>query len=265
MKEFSTEEREQIFSMAENITGNCQQGSYRREVIIANVLRRVVFNKEKSLQSYLEQAISDDKEFSYLVSALTIHTTEWFRELDHFSKFEIFIRDKLKDFKKIKMLSAGCSTGEEVFSFALVCEMFKKLNPVFDFEISAFDIDPVSVEIAKKGMYQLSDINKIPDNYKIFLKKLDKEDSFTAESRIKTRCTFYTDNLIKMQNTNKKYEIIVCRNVLIYFTPDKVKLILQSLIDKLVLGGMLIIGHSDSLNAKELKLKNHGNSMYEKL
>ena len=68
-----------------------------------------------------------------------------------------------------------------------------------------------------------------------------------------------------MQNTLGQYDFVVCRNVLIYFTPDKVKLIIQTLLDKLMVGGVLIIGHSDSLNPKDFKVKSLGNSMFEKL
>ena len=265
MNEFSPEEKEQIFSMAENITGNCQQGNYRREVIISNVLRRVVVKKSPSLQSYLQEAISDDKEFSYLISSLTIHTTEWFREMPHYTKFDALLREKYKESKRIKLLSTACSTGEEVFSFAMVLESYKKINVRFEYEIAAFDIDPVSVEIAKKSLYALKDLPKIPANYQPFLKKMSTEDSFSFEPSVKLRCKFYTDNLVKLQNTLGQYDVVVCRNVLIYFTPDKVKLIIQTLLDKLMVGGVLIIGHSDSLNPKDFKVKSLGNSMFEKL
>jgi chemotaxis methyl-accepting protein methylase len=265
MTEFSQAEKEQIFALAENITGNCQQGSYRRDVIIANVLRRVSFKKEKSLQSYLDFAISDDQEFSYLVSALTIHTTEWFREQNHFQMFHKMLGEELKKFSKLKILSAGCSTGEEVYSFALVGEAFRKATPRFDYDISAFDIDPVSVEIAKKASYENEDLKKIPENYHPFLHAFSQDDGFSFRSTIKHRCHFYTDNLMRMQHTHKKYDVIICRNVLIYFTPDNVKSILKSLLEKLSTGGVLIIGHSDSLNPKEFGLKSFGNSVFQKI
>lgn len=265
MNEFSPVEKEQIFSMAENITGNCQQGNYRRDIIVSNVLRRVTIKKSPSLQAYLQEAISDDKEFSYLISALTIHTTEWFREMPHYTKFDALLREKYSGTKRMKLLSAACSTGEEVFSFAMVLEAYKKTNLKFDYDISAFDIDPVSVEIAKKALYALKELSKIPANYQTLVQKMPVEDSFSFEQNMKSRCKFYNDNLVKLQNTLGQYDVIVCRNVLIYFTPDKVKIILQSLLDKIVAGGVLIIGHSDSLNTKDFKVKSLGNSMFEKI
>jgi chemotaxis methyl-accepting protein methylase len=265
MMEFSPAEKEQIFSLAENITGNCQKGSYRREVIISNVLRRVTAKKANHLQDYLKEAISDDIEFAYLVSALTIHTTEWFREVPHFTRFEEILKEKFKHAKHLKLLSAACSTGEEVYSFAMLLESYKKLNLKFDYEISAFDIDPVSVEIAKKGHYNLKELTKIQASYHTFIKMLTDEDGFTFNHSIQHRCKFYTDNLIKLQNTKSHFDTIVCRNVLIYFTPEMVKKILECLIDKLNKGGILIIGHSDILNPKDFNLKSHGNSIFEKI
>jgi chemotaxis protein methyltransferase CheR len=185
--------------------------------------------------------------------------------MPHYEKFETFLKDKYKESKRLKLLSAACSTGEEVYSFAMVLEAYKKLNLKFDYEISAFDIDPVSVEIAKKASYELKESKKIPDKHQKCLTKMVKEDMFTFESTMKMRSRFYTDNLIKLQNTGSQFDAVVCRNVLIYFTPDKVKAILQNLVGKLVVGGILIIGHSDSLNAKDFNLKSLGSSMYEKL
>ncbi|APJ03618.1 CheR family methyltransferase [Silvanigrella aquatica] len=262
---FNPEDREKIYAMAENMTGNCQQGSYRREIIISNVLRRVQVKKSATLDAYLQSAIADDQEFAQLLSAFTIHTTEWFREMPHYKKFEALLAERFKGTKKFRMHSGGCSTGEEVYSFGLVLEAFRTQHPGFDYEYKSFDIDPVSVEMAKKGLYPMKDFIKIAPNYQNHLKKMDKEDSFTPDQNIKTRCQFYTDNLIKLQNMSPTYETIVCRNVLIYFTPDKVKEIIAKLVMRLVKGGILIIGHSDSLDAKSFNLKTLGNSMFEKL
>jgi len=262
---FKPEDREKIYAMAENLTGNCQQGSYRREIIISNVLRRVQVKKSESLDQYLQSAIENDQEFAQLLSAFTIHTTEWFRELPHYKKFEALLTDKFKGIKKFRMHSGGCSTGEEVYSFGLILEAFRNTHPGFDYDFKAFDIDSVSVEMAKKGLYPLKDLAKIQPNYHNFLKKMEKEDSFSPDANIKSRCSFFTDNLVKLQNMQPIFEVIVCRNVLIYFTPDKVKEIIGKLVMRLVKGGVLIIGHSDSLDPKAFNLKTLGNSMYEKL
>jgi chemotaxis protein methyltransferase CheR len=262
---FTPDEREKIYAMAENMTGNCQQGSYRREIIISNVLRRVQVKKSNHLDEYLQSAIADDQEFAQLLSAFTIHTTEWFREMPHYKKFEALLVERFKGTRQFRMHSGGCSTGEEVYSFGLVLEAFRNQNAGFDYDYQSFDIDPVSVEIAKKGIYPMKDFLKIPQNYQNFVKKMDKEDSFSPDPNIKTRSHFYTDNLIKLQNMSPSFEVIVCRNVLIYFTPDKVKEIIAKLVMRLVKGGVLIIGHSDSLDPKAFNLKSMGNSMFEKL
>ncbi|RDB36390.1 MAG: hypothetical protein DCC88_05155 [Spirobacillus cienkowskii] len=262
---FSGEDREKIYAMAENMTGNCQSGTYRREIIISNVLRRIQVKKSNTLDEYLQSAIADDQEFAQLLSAFTIHTTEWFREMPHYKKFEALLSEKFKGTKKFKMHSGGCSTGEEVYSFGLVLEAFRSQNSGFDYEYQAFDIDPVSVEMAKKALYPMKDFAKIGPNYQKFVKKMEKEDSITVDQNIKSRSHFYTDNLIKLQNMAPTYNVIVCRNVLIYFTPDKVKEIIAKLVMRLIKGGVLIIGHSDSLDPKSFNLKSLGNSMFEKL
>jgi chemotaxis protein methyltransferase CheR len=262
---FSPEEKEQIYSMAENITGNCQQGNYRRSIILSNVLRRIKVSQSKNLQEYLQFSVANDNEFAHLLSSFTIHTTEWFREMPHYKKFESILMERFKNFKKFRIQSGGCSTGEEVYSFGLLLEFVRKSQPGFDYDFQAFDIDPVCVEIAKKALYPLKDYHKIPAQYQKWVPKTEQEDVFSPDGAVKARSHFFTDNLVKLQSLSPSFEAIVCRNVLIYFTPDKVKEILAKLVQRLVPGGILIIGHSDSLDPKDFHLKALGNSMFEKI
>lgn len=264
VESFKPEEKEQIYAMAENVTGNCQSGSYRRDIIISNVLRRVQVKKAATLQEYLQSAIANDQEFAQLLSAFTIHTTEWFREMPHYKKFEAMLSDKFKGLKKFRMQSGGCSTGEEVYSFGLVLENHRLAHPGFDYEYQAFDIDPVSVDLAKKALYPMKDYAKIPNNFQPQAKKMAGEDTFSPDNNIKVRTKFFTDNLMKLQSLSPQFEVIVCRNVLIYFTPENVKQIIGKLVERLVKGGVLVIGHSDSVDAKVFNLKSLGNSMFEK-
>ena len=78
------QERDFVFALIEKVTGTCQQGQYRREVLAANVERRIRYVGANSLSSYLAAATEDPKEGDLLMSALTIHTTSWFRESPHF-------------------------------------------------------------------------------------------------------------------------------------------------------------------------------------
>jgi chemotaxis methyl-accepting protein methylase len=79
MSDFSNEERELVFSLAENLIGSCQQGTTRKDILVTNVGRRMSATGYSELSEYLEFVEKDDAEFQQLLSALTIHTTSWFR------------------------------------------------------------------------------------------------------------------------------------------------------------------------------------------
>lgn len=261
----NNEEIEKIYTMVESLTGNCQSENYRKEIIVSNVLRRIRFLKLKSIEDYLQFSLKDEKEYAHLLNSFTIHTTEWFREINHFNKFEILLQEKFKDTKKFRILCGGCSSGEEAYSFALVLEAFRNKNEKFDYEYKAFDIDPISIELAKKALYPLKDFYRIPQLYQIYLKKFDKDNLFSIDSNIISRGLFFVENLMNMKYVASSYELVVCRNVLIYFAPEKVKEIISKLVSCIVKGGILIIGHSDNLESSEFQLKYLKNSMFEKI
>ena len=131
------EEREMVFLLASQLTGTCQEGNFRHEILVTNVIRRMHKLNTPDLESYLEYVEEHPKEMPHLLSALTIHTTNWFREKPHYNNFVKLLENYHKQHpnKKFVMLSAACSTGEEVWSFALVCEWFRQKNPGFDFEV----------------------------------------------------------------------------------------------------------------------------------
>ena len=164
------QERDFVFALIERVTGTCQQGQYRREVLAANVERRIRYVGARSLASYLAHATNDSKEGELLMSALTIHTTSWFREAPHFKKLEEAVRQKIVDqrLSSLNVLCAGCSTGEEVYSIALTLERLRAEFPGFDYHVLGIDIDPISVAQAGRGIFGAVAFSLIPDEYKPF-------------------------------------------------------------------------------------------------
>ena len=264
------EEREMVFLLASQLTGTCQEGNFRHEILVTNVIRRMHKLNTPDLESYLEYVEEHPKEMPHLLSALTIHTTNWFREKPHYNNFVKLLENYHKQHpnKKFVMLSAACSTGEEVWSFALVCEWFRQKNPGFDFEVHGRDIDPVSVAKAKKCIYNASAMKHIPPEYlKNVLKGSGKNNGlFTMSKEVRNRCFFearsLTDNI---SSSEKKFNYVVVRNVLIYFSPEEVDQIIKRLLGSLVSDGVLTVGHSEAIDYRQYNISLMGNSTYSKV
>jgi two-component system chemotaxis response regulator CheB len=225
--------------------------------------------KATSLTQYLTLAENEDKEFAELISALTIHTTQWFREMPHYQKVEEFLNSNKERFKthKFRVLCAASSTGEEPYSFGLMLELFRAQNPWFEYHITASDIDPVSIRTAKEGVYKLIGLPQIPERYRKFLLKGNgpSRGLFSLSSEIKSRCNFAVRDLTKLRKEPLgQFDLIVVRNVLIYFNAEKVQEIVGSLTDLLAPEGMLCLGHSEAIEPGQTKLNLVGNACYTK-
>ena len=262
-------ERNFVFSLVETVTGTCQRGSFRRDVLASNVERRVRNVGAQSLKAYLEFALHDPVEGDLFISALTIHTTSWFRELTHFEKLEEDLREKLTAAPgiSISILCAGCSSGEEVYSLAFVLEKLRGEFPGFEYHVHGFDIDPVSIQHANRGVYGTVAFSHIPDSYRRFcLVGYDSMEGFFApNSEIRSRCSFEILDIRCIELEGKGgYDHIFCRNLLIYFGPEDVANVVRSLLATLKPYGLLFLGHSESCEASNFGVQFVGESTYIK-
>jgi chemotaxis response regulator CheB/chemotaxis methyl-accepting protein methylase len=268
---FTPAEEEVIYRLAEKITGSSQQGASRKTVIVHNVLRRVQMHRAESLGSYLEFALSNEKEYQQLLSALTIHYTNWFRESNVFSTLYSEWSKQGVNHRPMRVLSAACSTGEEVYSFALYLENIRKTLENFDYRLVGMDIDPVSVATAKRAVYGRDKTTGIPLNLHRFLAfgSGKTKDMFTLDKDIRSRTSFFHGDLRNLAATltergEKDFDIILCRNVLIYFDAKGVAQIVRNLSRQLVPGGFLCLGASEHINVLESELSSKGKSLYRK-
>lgn len=265
----TTEEREMVYLLASQLTGTCQEGNFRHEILVTNVLRRMHKVNVSTLEDYLEYVEDHPKEMPFLLSALTIHTTNWFREKPHYDRFTGLLSDFVKKHpgETFKMLSAACSTGEEVYSFGLVLEEFAQKNPGFSYEVYGRDIDPVSVKKAERCVYPIAGLKDIPTNYNRFLLKGTgkTEGLFTVDKKIRSNCHFRPRSLTdESPSGDPKFHYVVCRNVLIYFSPEEVDQIVKRLLASLTDDGVLTVGHSEALDYRKYQVISEGHSTYKK-
>lgn len=264
---FTATEIENIYECAERLTGGSQRGRYRKEIIITNVEKRMHENGMTDLSAYLFFAERDPVEKMHLLSSLTIHTTSWFREPIHYTKLESLIIENISEFqgRPLNMMCSACASGEEVYSFGLVLESIRANFAYFDYRIVGFDIDPVSIDRAKKAVYKtVNNLDAVPPKlHKYLLMGTGKaEGKFTLDKEVRKRCEFKTFSLIDRWPGTESFDIVTCRNALIYFESDVMEKIVRGLTGVMKPNGLLVVGTSDFIDAQKNKLKDIGKSIF---
>jgi chemotaxis methyl-accepting protein methylase len=265
MFRLESSEQDALYDLIEGLTGTCQAGSFKKDLLSSNVERRIGNLGLHSFASYVALIADDDYEYEQFLSLITIHTTYWFRENPHFKKLEDTVLARLMDSPgalHLKIWTSACSTGQEAYSIAFVLETIVSLYPRLTYEIFASDIDHVSVATAQKGTYSEQQLNSIPRQYQKWVNLADKH--FTIKQSIKAKIHFFQASLLDdlASKFSQELDFIFCRNVLIYFDPkstlEAVALFERYLSPK----GLLVLGHSENFDTSKSQLELDSHSCY---
>ncbi|WP_054874964.1 CheR family methyltransferase [Oxobacter pfennigii] len=196
-----------------------------------------------SVNEYIKLMDKNPELKQKLKDFITINVSEFFRNKELFAEFEKKVREVfLKDNKKLKIWSAACSNGAEPYSVAMILD---RLTPNVRHTIIATDIDATILETAKKGEYNPNDIKNVDSNAlsKYFTKIGDK---YAISPDIKSRVQFKKHDLIR-DPYEKGFDIILCRNVVIYFTAEIKDKLYRQFSESLNPGGILFVGATESI------------------
>ena len=224
--------------------------SESNRVILESRLKEKLRKSELATPSeYYAILIKDKEELKLLLDSVTTNLTRFFRNTAHFETLENYVFPELAKEKresgvnKIKIWSAGCSTGEEPYSIAMMAQ--EVLPPGLKVEVTASDLSLKSLMTAKEGFYPNNRINGIPEKYlsKYFNKR---DDGYIVKDEIKNMVKFDYHNL-KFDSGNRNLDIVFCRNVIIYFDEAAQQAVIQKFWNSMNKRSFLFIGHSESL------------------
>ncbi len=239
------------------------------EMFYARLTKRLRTLRLQSFDSYLDYLQKNNEmEFTHFINALTTNLTSFFRENHHFEYLKSQIVPALaqRGQKDIRVWSAGCSTGEETYSIALtLAESCEPKN--MDWRIIATDIDTNVLKHAVRGIYNLDRMENIPLPMKKrwFLKGKGTNAGFAKVStKLRQHIEFRQLNLIKPFALTPAFDVIFCRNVVIYFNRETKIQLLNRFDQHLKAGGHLIMGHSESLHGLMDHLLSKGQTIYLK-
>jgi chemotaxis protein methyltransferase CheR len=224
-----------------------------RSILESRLKERLRAAQMSTVGEYYQKILGDNEELKVLLDSVTTNLTRFFRNTAHIQTFEFYTIPKLVQIhnmiggKTINIWSAGCSTGEEPYTLAMVLE--ETLPPGYDYQITASDISLKSLMIGKEGFYSKNRINGIPENYlaKYFT---EMNDGYKVNDSIRNKIKFDYHNL-KNDSGLRNLDVIFCRNVLIYFDQAAQKVVIDRFWESLSRTSFLFIGHSESLFGME--------------
>jgi len=216
--------------------------------------RRLKVHQLNDFRDYYRFLLYDrkrDEELTCVIDLLTVNETFFFREQNQLKAFsdEILpeLRETNRESKRIRIWSAGCSTGEEPYTIAMLALEYGYLYG-WDIEILGSDINQRVLTTARRGVYRK---NSFRSTGRSFVDKYFAEDngSFTISEEVKRLVSFSCLNLLDPFKAKfvGKMDVIFCRNVLIYFDQNARKKVVDTFYDSIVEGGYLLLGHAESL------------------
>ncbi len=246
----------------------------KRELVRARLGKRLRGTQFRSFKEYYQYLTEQDQgdELIRMLDVISTNLTSFFREPKHFE----FLEEKvLVDLKKkangaapsLRIWSAGCSSGEEPYTLAMVVRRFFQNTLNFQYSILATDISTQVLSSAMAGVYHESRLRNMPPDTlrRFFQKGRGKwEGHYRAKAELRNHIEFRRFNLMDQFPFKEKFDVIFCRNVMIYFDKPTQQSLVKKYYDCLVKGGYFFIGHSESLMSIDHSFKYVQPSVYLK-
>lgn len=194
-------------------------------------------------KQYFDLLVKDEEQLAKFLDKVTINVSEFFRNPEIFKALETrILPELLKGKSRLKIWSAACSNGSEPYSIAIILE---ELTPGVRHQIEATDIDKKILEVAKKGFYEERFLKNVsPERLKKFFQPAGN--GYIISDTLKKRVQFRHHDLLE-DPYGRNYDLIVCRNVTIYFTMEAQDLLYRKFSEALNPGGVLFIGATENM------------------
>jgi chemotaxis protein methyltransferase CheR len=243
----------------------------KRNLVYGRLSRRLRALGLASCAAYRDHLQADAGETERFINSISTNHTKFFRETHHFTHFRSslvlpFVKADKPPRRRLRVWSAGCSTGEEPYTIAVVLKREIADIARHDVRILATDIDTDVLAKASQGEYAVDALDSIPDPFCRYFQPIEDRDPPTIRvaHEVRSLITFRRLNLMEGWPMKGPFDAIFCRNVMIYFDgPTKSKLI-ERFVSLIRPGGWLYIGHSESLLGSHPGLHLEGRTIYRR-
>ncbi len=237
--------------------------SYKEKQMKRRIDALITKNKFKGYDDYIIAIKKEKTLLEEFVNYLTINVSEFYRNPEQWKVLETdILPELLKRGKNLKVWSAACSTGDEPYTLVM---LLSKFIPMSNISILATDLDKQVIEKAKLGVYSSKSLVGLPKEYKDKFFKAVGDNAYQIDNSVKKCVQFKQHNLLK-DTYPTGYDLILCRNVLIYFTEEAKEEVYRKFNTSLRVGGVLFVGSTEQIiKYKELNYESHKSFFYMKL
>jgi chemotaxis protein methyltransferase CheR len=247
-------------------------GPNKRQLVQGRLARRLRELGLPSYEAYCDHVReSGPEELVGLINALTTNVTAFFRENHHFEALASYMLPEAMQrngaSRRLRIWSAGCSSGEEPYCLAMVAAEVMPAAPRWDLKILATDIDSDIIAAAQEGVYPLERVTAIStERLRRWFRKGSgaQVDTVLVKPEVRNLITFHTLNLLHNWPMRGPFDIIFCRNVMIYFDQPTRERLVSRFGQLLAPGGYLCIGHSESIHGGSAPFRLVGKTIYRK-
>ena len=225
--------------------------SKKKQLIEGRLYNTLVKNGFTNFSDYIDFVLKNEKtEIEQIINKLTTNHTYFMRESSHFDIFKKLVLPTLENRKRNKTLgvwSAGCSSGQEPYTLSMILKDHFMNKPGWDTRVLATDISHNAMERAEKGEYDAEGMEDVPAVWKskYFTKSGNK---YTVTKEMRDNVIFREFNLMNPINFKIQFDVIFCRNVMIYFDQPTKNALIRRFYDATLPGGYLFIGHSETID-----------------
>jgi chemotaxis protein methyltransferase CheR len=247
----------------------------KRDLVYGRLARRLRALGMSSFRQYRDylQGVDGEREIEKFINSISTNHTKFFREVHHFAHFRSSVAGAFVHATsgagggRLRIWSAGCSTGEEPYSIALVLKHEIANIERHDVRILATDIDTEVLAKGSAGEYAATALDEIPQRFWPYLHTLDdraKTARIAMGDEVRALIAFRRLNLIEHWPLKGLFDAIFCRNVLIYFDNATKATLVDRFVNQIRPGGWLYLGHSESLIKSHPGLRLVGRTIYRR-
>jgi chemotaxis protein methyltransferase CheR len=243
-------------------------GESKRNLVYSRLSRRLRALNMTNFKTYRDYITTNEKEIENFINSISTNHTKFFRESHHFDHFgpnvaRVFARTARSN-PRMRIWSAGCSSGEEPYTIAVVLKKEIPGIEQYDVKMLATDIDTDILAKAARGEYPATALQEIPQAYHEYFEQGASKSNVVVVQECRDLISYRQLNLLGPWPMKGQFDAIFCRNVMIYFDgPTKAKLV-ERFTQQLRPGGWLYIGHSESLIGSHPGLQLMGRTIYRR-
>ena len=240
----------------------------KRNLVYSRLSRRLRVLGMTSFAEYRAYLEATESERENFINAISTNLTKFFRESHHFDHFreQIAIPFSRNRAGRLRVWSAGCSSGEEPHTIAMVLKREIRDVEKQDVRILATDIDTEMVSRGTRGEYSENSLDEVPRAYQEYFEQAPGKTGTLAVNRgVRSLIAFKRLNLMETWPFKGPFDAIFCRNVMIYFDAPTKSQLIERFTEKIKPGGFLYIGHSESLNGVHPGISLVGRTIYRRV